>query len=75
MPTSKQQEALYKEGRLSLAVQAYKRGDFQSYRAAAKAYDVPPNTLQRRALGVKLQLGSIAINRLLSTTEEDTLVQ
>jgi hypothetical protein len=28
------QEALHREGRLELAIQAYKNGDFQSYRAA-----------------------------------------
>ena len=75
MSTSKQQAALYKEGRLDPAVQAYKRGDFQSYTAAANAYDVPRKTLQRRLLGVQPKLGSIATNRLLLTTEEDTLIQ
>jgi hypothetical protein len=75
MSTSKQQAALYKEGRLDLAVQAYQRGDFQSYTAAVKAYDVPRKTLQRRILGVQPKLGSITLNRLLLTTEEDTLIQ
>jgi len=41
MATSKQQAALYKEGRLKLAIQAFKNGLFQSYRA-------PPYTYRRR---------------------------
>ena len=75
MSTSIQQAALYKEGRLDLALQAYKRGEFQSCRAAAKAYDVPRTTLQERVAGAKPKRGSIAKNRLLTPTEEETLLQ
>lgn len=74
MPASKQQVALYKEGRLELAIQAYKRGEFQSLRATAKAYDVPRATLQTRVAGVKPKRGSIAKNRLLTPTEEEALI-
>jgi len=56
-----------------LAAQAYKRGDFQSYTAAANAYDVPRSTLHTRVTGVQQKRGSIAKNRLLTPTEEETL--
>ena len=73
MSTATQQEALHQEGRLMLAAQAYKRGDFQSYTAAANAYDVPRSTLHTRVTGVQQKRGSIAKNRLLTPTEEETL--
>jgi hypothetical protein len=37
-----------KEGRISLALQAFLQGQFKSLRAAALAYDVPRVTLARR---------------------------
>ncbi len=36
------------EGRILLAIQAFKLGQFKSIRAAAKAYDVPYTTLYHR---------------------------
>ena len=75
MVPPQRQEALHREGRLELAVQAYKNGDFQSYRAAAQAYDVPRDTLQRRIASTQPRLGSTAKNRLLTPTEEEYLVQ
>ena len=75
MATPQQQAALHKEGRLELAIQAYKQGHFQSYRVAAKTYDVDPKTLQRRLAGVQPQLGSIPHNCLLTPTEEESLIQ
>jgi hypothetical protein len=68
------QEALYQEGRLNLACQAYKQGEFQTPYAAAKAFDVPLKKLQRRLAGIQPRLGSIAKNRLLTPTEEETLL-
>ena len=75
MAPPKRQEALHREGRLELAVQAYNQGHFRSYRAAARAYDVPRDTLKRRIDGTQPQLGSTAKNRLLTSTEEECLVQ
>ena len=75
MATPQQQVASYKEGRLELAIQAYQQGKFQSYRAAAKAYDVPRSTLQTRIAGTQVQLGSTSKNRLLTPTEEEILKQ
>ena len=51
MATPLSQLALHKEGRLELAVQAYKKGHFSSYTAAVNAYDVVWSTLQRRIDG------------------------
>ena len=45
MATPQQQAALHKEGRLELAIQAYKQGRFRGYRAAAITYDVDLKTL------------------------------
>jgi hypothetical protein len=67
-------QALYRQGRVDLAVAAYRRGEFKSIRAAAKLYDVAQNTVSRRLRGVAQQRGSVAVNRLLSPTEEETLV-
>jgi hypothetical protein len=67
--------ALHKEGRLELAVQAYKDGNFSSYTAAAKAYDVARKTLQRRLTGTLPQRGSTSKHRLLTPTEEASLLQ
>ena len=52
MATLLSQLALHKEGRLKLAVQAYKKGYFLSYTAAVNAYDVVRSTLQRRITGI-----------------------
>ena len=46
MATPQQQEAIYQEGRIALAIQAYKLGQFQALTAAAKSYNVPPTTLR-----------------------------
>jgi hypothetical protein len=75
MATPQRQEAVHKEGRLILAVQAYQTSQIQSLTTAAKTFDVARNTLQRRASGIQPQLGAIAKNRLLTPTEEESLVQ
>ena len=75
MATQQRQAASYKEGRLDLAVQAYLQGKFRSYTAAVNAYDVSRKTLQRRIAGKQSKRGSIATNRLLTSTEEASLLQ
>ncbi len=74
MATLQQKQALYKEGRLNLAIQAYKQGQFQSPNAAAIAYDVPQRTFTRRLAGIQPKRGSRAPNRLLTINEEESLV-
>jgi hypothetical protein len=41
MATPQQQKALFQESRLNLAIQAYKQGQFLSFRAATSTYDMP----------------------------------
>jgi hypothetical protein len=75
MAAPTQQEALYQEGRLTLAEQSYKQGKSRSVKAASESYDVPRTTLRERMKGIEPKRGSIAKNRLLTPTEEETLVQ
>ena len=75
MTTPQSQAASFQEGRLELAIQAYKQDFFKTPTAAAKAFDVPRKTLSRRLAGIQVKRGSRATNRLLTLTEEETLVQ
>ena len=65
----------YKEGRLELAVQAFQNNQFSSIRAAARAYDVPRDTLRRRLAGIQPKRHSTPKNRLLTPTEEQQLTE
>ena len=73
--TPQQQEAVFRDGRLSLADYAYTQDEFQSFRGAAKVSDVDKDTLRRRNAGVPPKRGSIALNHLLSPTDENILIQ
>jgi hypothetical protein len=64
----------HKEGRIALALQAYKEGHFSSQRAAANAYDIPESTFRSRVKGVPARRDSQPTNRKLTNTEESTLV-
>ena len=64
-----------KEGRITLAVQAFKSGHISSVRAAAKAYDVPELTLWSRVKGICAWHDVVPINQKLTTIEELTLVK
>jgi hypothetical protein len=58
------------EGRVLLAIDAFKKGQFASIRAAATAYDAPYTTTLRRAQG-RLPRRECQLNgRKLSSTEE-----
>ena len=70
-----QQEAVYRQGRVDLAVQAYNQGQFKSLRSATSIYDAPRTTARRRIAGIKPQRGSYASNRLLTPVQEETLEQ
>ena len=52
MATPQQQEALHREGRLILALQAYKQGQTNSLNAAAVLYNVSETTARRRIAGI-----------------------
>ena len=75
MATPQQQEALFREGRLALAVQAYKQGQIPTLLAAANTYDVPRSTAQLRIKGIQPKRGSVALNRRLTTVQEESLKQ
>ena len=75
MPTPQQQEALFKEGRIDLAIQAHKQGQFWSFRAATTTYDVPRSTARLHVKGIKPKCDSIAPNRRLTLAQEESLKQ
>jgi helix-turn-helix, Psq domain len=66
MATPQQQEDLFQEGRLILALNAHKKGQFTSFRKATSTYNVSRTTAQRRNKGIALRRGSIALNRRLT---------
>jgi hypothetical protein len=61
MPPKQNLEAIHKEGRLALAVNAYRKGQITSIKQAAAIYRVNADTLRRRLRGYP---------RALSTPEE-----
>ena len=75
MAAPQQQEALYRQGRVDLAVQAYNQGQFKSLRAAVLTYDAPRTTARRRIAGTAPKRGSHALNRLLTAAQEESLEQ
>lgn len=63
------------EGRLSLALSAFLKGQFKSLRAAACSYDVSHNTLTKRYRGIPSRYESQPNSRKLTDTEEEVLLQ
>ena len=63
------------EGRLALALQAYRQQHFPSYRAAAGSYDVSHTTLLRRDHRTTSRVDFISPNRKLTQTEELALIK
>ena len=63
------------EGRITLAIQAYKSGHFKSLRAVACLYDILYTTLTNRYHGTPSQRDSRSILRKLISTEEEVLIQ
>jgi hypothetical protein len=70
MATQKHIDSSYTNGRVDLALQAFKEGHFTTLQAAARSYDIPITTLRRRAVGTPQKRASRALNRKLSYTEE-----
>ena len=68
------QKLANQEGRIQLALADIKKGQIASLRAAARLYDVPFSTLQRRATGVIPRADSYHQRYKLSELEEDSLV-
>ena len=63
------------EGRIQLALEAYRSDQFKSLRRAAEAYNVPNSTLAYRASGRSFRPQTTPNCRKLSLTEEHTIVQ
>ena len=63
------------EGRIQLALEAYRSNQFKSLRRAAEAYNVPNSTLAHRASGRNFRPQTTPNCRKLSLTEEHTIVQ
>jgi hypothetical protein len=74
MTTPRSKDSSYTEGRIELAIQAFKKGQFQSLQAAALTYDAPITTVRHRARGIRSRRDSQPSNRKLSSTGE-TLIQ
>ena len=75
MATPQQQEALFREGRIDLGVQAYKLGQITTLRGVERIYDVSRKTVKRRVSGIILKRGSAAPNRRLTLVQEESLKQ
>jgi len=63
------------EGRITLALQAYRRNQFSSLRAAARAYDTLYTTLRRRNYGTTPRSETLSPRLKLTPTEETILVE
>jgi len=63
------------EGRILLAIQAFKQGQFKSIRAAATSYDISPDTFRRRVRGVPSRRDSMPNSLKLTPVEELAIVQ
>jgi hypothetical protein len=68
-------QSTYKEGRITLALQAYQDGYFTSLWAAANAYDILASTLRYHVNRGHARRGLRAVNTKLLTIEEEALVK
>ncbi|KAL1957115.1 hypothetical protein VTO42DRAFT_6373 [Malbranchea cinnamomea] len=75
MSTTQSQQVSIQEERLLLAIEALKKGEISSVRAAAKLYNVPHSTLNHRVKGRTARVNTPPKNRKLSLTEEECLIQ
>ena len=73
MAVPQQQEALFREGRVDLGVQAYKLGQITSLRSVERVYNVSRKTVKQRASGIRPQRGSTAPNRRLTPIQKESL--
>jgi hypothetical protein len=63
------------EGRIELALSAYRTGQFQSFRRAAAAFNVPSLTLLNRYSGIAYLPDRRNGRQKLTATEEQTIVR
>jgi len=74
MPQPTSAQLASKEGRIALAINSYKSGDFTSIQSAADTYDIPESTLRTRLKGRPSWQEYRSINHNLTDTEELVLV-
>jgi hypothetical protein len=70
MSPPKQAKSSNQEGRILLAILAINEGQIQSIRAAARMYDVPPETLRTRIHGIPSRHDSTPNSLKLTPYEE-----
>ena len=75
MPTPQHQQQPQTEGKLALSIQAIQTRQVSSYRRAARSYNVPRTTLQRRLQHTPTIQQYNATKRKLHLLEEQTLVK
>jgi len=75
MSQPQQSNRSLQEGRIELAIQAYKQGQFKSLRRAADAYNVNQSTLQRRYNGTLARANCQSNRQKLTATEEQTIAR
>ena len=75
MSTTKGSQASYQEGRILLAIQALKKDQILSIRAAARSYGIPHTTLVDRLHGCPTRKDSQSKNQKLTPIEESVLIQ
>jgi hypothetical protein len=63
------------EGRLQLALQAFNSSQFRSHRAAATAFNVKRQALDKRARGIPFRADTTPNRLKLTRTEEQTIVR
>jgi hypothetical protein len=68
-------QSIEKEGQLLLAISAIKQGQIQAPFRAAKTYDVPRTTLERRRAGIPSRRDCTANSKKLSNLEESVVIQ
>ena len=73
MAEPQQQQTLFREGRLTLAIQAYKQGQIPGLRTVTSLYDVPRSIAQQRIKGIQPKRGSTAANRRLTSIQKESL--
>ena len=75
MTRSKNVDSVELEERLTETLRDYKAGCFKSYRAAARAWNVPKTTLSKRAKGRKLRNQAHEDKQILTAAEEKKIKQ
>jgi hypothetical protein len=77
MTTPRSKDSSYTEGRIELAIQAFKKAQFQSLQAAALTYDALITTVRRRVRGIRSHaiLSHQTANFLLAQRSESTKVR